>query len=82
MHACIHTYIHTYTHTQTHTHTHSLTHIHTLSHTHIKKLMGGAELQMSKIRAGVIRYKVYNHHDILVDEVHFPECGKMQNLRN
>ena len=42
------------------------------------KSMGGAELQMSRIRAGVIRYKVYKDHDVLVDEEHFPEGGKMQ----
>ena len=40
--------------------------------------MGGAELQISRFRAGVIRYKVYKDHDVLVDEVHFPKCGKMQ----
>ena len=40
--------------------------------------MGGAELQMSRIRAGVIRYKVYKDHDVVVDEEHFPEGGKMQ----
>ena len=40
--------------------------------------MGGAELQMSRIRAGVIRYKMYNNHDVLLDIVHFPEGGKMQ----
>ena len=40
--------------------------------------MGGAELQMSWIRAGVIRYKMYNNHDVLVDIVHFPEGNKMQ----
>ena len=41
--------------------------------------MGGAELQMSRFRAGVIRYKVYKDHDVLlVDEVHFPKGGKMQ----
>ena len=40
--------------------------------------MGGAELQMSRFRAGVIiRYKVYKDHDDLVDEVHFPKGGKM-----
>ena len=40
--------------------------------------MGGAELQMSRIRAGFIMYKVYNNHDILVDIVHFSEAGKMK----
>ena len=40
--------------------------------------MGGAELKMSRFRAGVIRYKVYKDHDVLVDEVHFPKGGKMQ----
>ena len=37
--------------------------------------MGGAELQMSRIRAGV---SWYNNHDILVDEVHFSKGGKIQ----
>ena len=42
--------------------------------------MGRAELQMIKIRAGVIRYKVYryNNHDVLVDIVHFNEGVKKQ----
>ena len=44
----------------------------------VQKSMGGAELQMSKISAGVIRYKLYKDHDVLVDEMHFPEGGKMQ----
>ena len=44
-----------------------------------QKLMGRAELQISRIRAGVIRYKVYKEdHEALVDEVHFPEGGKMK----
>ena len=38
--------------------------------------MGGAKLQRCRIRAHVIRYKVYKDHDLLVDEVHFPEGGK------
>ena len=37
--------------------------------------MRGTELQISRIRTGVIRYKVYNN---LVDIVHFSEGGKMQ----
>ena len=40
--------------------------------------MGGAELQMSRFRADVIRYKVYKNHNVLFDVVHFPKCGKMQ----
>ena len=42
------------------------------------KTDGGAELKMSRFRAGVIRYKVYKDHDVLVDKVHFPKGGKMQ----
>ena len=56
----------------------------------LKKSMGEAELQMSRIIAGVIRvqgehnkvhnneYKKCNNHDILVDEMHFSEISKMQ----
>ena len=40
--------------------------------------MGGAELQMSRIKAGVTRHKVYNDYDFLVDYVHFSEGGKIQ----
>ena len=48
----------------------------------IKKSMRGEELQMSRIRAGVIRYSVYKDHDVLVDEVNFPEGGKCKYLQN
>ena len=39
--------------------------------------MGRAELQISRIMADVIRYKVYKDHDDLVEEVHISEIGKM-----
>ena len=37
--------------------------------------MGGAELQKSRNRAGVIRYNMYKDQDVLVGEVHFHEGG-------
>ena len=45
------------------------------------KPMGGAELWMSRFRAGVIRYRVYKNHNVLVD-VHFSKGGKMQISSN